>query len=70
MLSLVSAKSVAATSLASTVAYVAYVRTTASPAQAHSHLMTARPLAEHIEQWKLHNKGFGINDVGRSCGGL
>ncbi|GAB5589702.1 hypothetical protein Unana1_04602 [Umbelopsis nana] len=67
---MVSAKSIAATSLASTVAYVTYVRATASPALAHSHLMTARPVAEHIEQWKLYNKGFGINDVGRSCGGL
>jgi hypothetical protein len=32
--------------------------------------MTAKPLAEHVEQWKVFNKGFGMTDVGRSCGGL
>jgi hypothetical protein len=70
MLSLVSAKSVAATSLASTVAFVTYVRATASPTQAHAHMMTAKPLAEHVEKWKAYNNGIGMIDVGRSCGGL
>lgn len=70
MLSLVSAKSVAATSLASTVAFVTYVRATASPSQLPSHLMSSKPLAERIEQWKAHNNGIGMIDVSRSCGGL
>ncbi|KAM3584423.1 hypothetical protein VKS41_003238 [Umbelopsis sp. WA50703] len=64
------AKKLAVTSLVSTAAYATYIRTSATPVQAHSHLMTAKPLAEHVEQWKVFNKGFGMTDVGRSCGGL
>ncbi|KAJ2964084.1 hypothetical protein NQZ79_g1039 [Umbelopsis isabellina] len=64
------AKKLAVTSLVSTAAYATYIRSNASPVQAHSKYMTAKPLAEHIEQWKTFNKGFGMTDVGRSCGGF
>lgn len=64
------AKKLAVTSLVSTAAYATYIRSNVSPVQAHSKYMTAKPLAEHIDQWKTFNKGFGMTDVGRSCGGL
>ena len=51
--------------------YATYVRTTAQPTQAHSHIMTARGSdTQGQKEWRKMNNGLGLVDVGRSCGGL
>ncbi|KAI8078862.1 uncharacterized protein BX664DRAFT_342903 [Halteromyces radiatus] len=51
--------------------YAAYVRSTAQPALAHSHIMTVHGAdVSGKQQWKKINNGLGLVDVGRSCGGL
>lgn len=51
--------------------YVTYVRSTAQPTPAHSHIMTLNGAdARGREQWRKMNNGIGLVDVGRSCGGV
>ncbi|KAL0076625.1 hypothetical protein F4703DRAFT_1884447 [Phycomyces blakesleeanus] len=46
----------------------AYIRSSAQPAQAYSHLMSLNGSARDA-QWRKINNGLGV-DVGRSCGGI
>lgn len=41
------------------------VRTQAKPSKAHTQYIKS-----DINQWIKHNDGLGVNDVGRSCGGV
>ncbi|KAI8137890.1 hypothetical protein BJV82DRAFT_524518 [Fennellomyces sp. T-0311] len=51
--------------------YATYVRATAQPAQAHSHIMTLRGSdSQGRDQWRKMNNGIGLVDVARSGGGL
>ncbi|ORY91185.1 hypothetical protein BCR43DRAFT_447016 [Syncephalastrum racemosum] len=54
-----------------TAAGYAYVRSTAEPAQAYSHIMTVKGSDRTgREQWRKINNGIGSVDVGRSGGGF
>jgi hypothetical protein len=47
------------------------IRSQARPSKAHSELMrTDGPNGQAYRQWKKENDGLGVNDVGRSCGGV
>ncbi|CDS11549.1 hypothetical protein LRAMOSA03812 [Lichtheimia ramosa] len=51
--------------------YATYVRTTAQPTPAYSHIMTQRGAdSEGRKEWHKVNNGIGLVDVGRSGGGL
>ncbi|KAI8379579.1 uncharacterized protein BYT42DRAFT_569290 [Radiomyces spectabilis] len=55
----------------SSLAAYSYIRTTAQPGLAHSHIMTLRG-SDHsgLAQWRKINNGLGLVDVSRSGGGL
>ncbi|KAI8989325.1 hypothetical protein BDB01DRAFT_718736, partial [Pilobolus umbonatus] len=47
------------------------VRSKAQPSIAHSDIMKSRGVnREKLNLWKEINGGYGVNDVGRSCGGV
>ncbi|KAI9472478.1 MAG: hypothetical protein EXX96DRAFT_584273 [Benjaminiella poitrasii] len=47
------------------------VRTKATPSKAHTQFMKSDGIStQHHQQWRQLNDGLGVNDVGRSCGGV
>ncbi|KAI7898580.1 uncharacterized protein BX663DRAFT_524662 [Cokeromyces recurvatus] len=47
------------------------VRSKASPSKAHTQFMKSNDVnTQNHQQWKQLNDGLGVNDVGRSCGGV
>jgi hypothetical protein len=47
------------------------IRSQAQPSKAYSHIMKTDGATSHsYKQWRKLNDGLGVNDVGRSCGGV
>jgi hypothetical protein len=47
------------------------IRSQARPSIAHTQIMRSDgPNTQGYNQWKQMNDGLGVNDVGRSCGGV
>ncbi|KAL0143952.1 hypothetical protein V8B55DRAFT_1482139 [Mucor lusitanicus] len=44
------------------------VRNQARPSKAHTQFI--KDNSQSLHQWKKANDGLGVNDVGRSCGGV
>ncbi|RCH89717.1 hypothetical protein CU098_010694 [Rhizopus stolonifer] len=44
------------------------IRSQAKPSKAYTQLM--KPDGQARQQWEKINHGLGVNDVGRSCGGV
>lgn len=47
------------------------IRSQAKPSVAHTHIMRSEGSSRQgYKQWRKMNDGLGVNDVGRSCGGV
>ncbi len=47
------------------------IRSQARPSKAHSQFIKMDgPSGQANRQWRKENGGLGVNDVGRSCGGV
>lgn len=47
------------------------IRSQVKPSFAHSQIMRSEgPSKQGYNQWRKMNDGLGVNDVGRSCGGV
>ncbi|KAL0075777.1 hypothetical protein J3Q64DRAFT_1774013 [Phycomyces blakesleeanus] len=64
------AASIVLVPVAAAAAYATYVRNTVQPSLAYSSIMSQGSNPSAQEQWRKVNKGLGLVDVGRSCGGV